>query len=298
MLTGVALVIVGVTCYAIMDGLGVFLSESQSIVQIVWARYMFALPVVLFVAARHGIVRTYASTRRPFIQVLMGLFPALASFSVAGGFGLLDLAELTAITFASPLLVVALSAPLLREHTTLHDWIGVIGGFVGILLVVRPGADALAWAAIFPLGCAFFFALYQISMRFVGREDDPVSTLAWSITTGLVVTIPLVFLDWRPASPGAWVAMIASGLVFGAAQFCLIAAFRRAAPALLTPFTYVQIVPAVLIGIAAFGNWPDLWTIVGTVLVIAAGIYVLDRRRRGPAPGQRSEVLGDELVGK
>jgi drug/metabolite transporter (DMT)-like permease len=274
MLTAVAFVVTGVTFYAIMDGAGVFLSGSQSIVQIVWARYAFAMPVVLVALARRGGMASLR-TRRPFVQALMGLFPMMASFSVAGGFGLLSLPELTALTFAAPLLVVALSAPLLREPTTRHDWIGVVLGFLGILVIVRPGAAALAWAAIFPLGCAFFFALYQIAMRFVGRHDDPVSTLAWSIGTGLIVTTPLVLLDWRPPSAAAWAIMALSGLVFGAAQFCLIQGFRRAPPARLTPFTYAQIIPATLIGIAVFGSWPDFWVIVGAAMVIGAGIYVL-----------------------
>jgi drug/metabolite transporter (DMT)-like permease len=278
-LAAVAFVVVGVTLYAVMDGAGIYLSDSQSIVQIVWARYAFALPVVLLALLRNGGGITLR-TRRPFTQVLMGLFPMIASFSVAGGFGLLSLPELTALTFAAPLLVVALSAPLLREPTTRHDWIGVIAGFIGILVVVRPGAAALAWAAVFPLGCAFFFALYQIAMRFVGRHDDPVSTLAWSIGTGLIVTTPLVLLDWHPPSPGAWMVMVLSGVVFGAAQFCLIQGFRRAPPARLTPFTYVQIIPATLIGIAVFGTWPDIWVVVGAAMVIGAGIYVLRGRSR------------------
>lgn len=278
-LAGVALVIAGVTFYAIMDGAGVFLADTQSVVQIVWARYMFALPVVLLALARHPAGRSLRS-RRPFTQAAVGLLPALASFSVAGGFGLLSLPELTALTFAAPLLVVTLSAPLLREPTTSHDWIGVVTGFIGILVVVRPGADALAWAAIFPLGCAFFFALYQIAMRFVGRHDDPVATLLWSIGTGLVVTTPLALLDWRPPGSAAWLAMVLSGLMFGAGQFCLIQGFRRAPPARLTPFTYTQILPATLIGVAVFGHWPDVWVILGGGMVIGAGIYVLRSRTR------------------
>ncbi|WP_027132647.1 DMT family transporter [Geminicoccus roseus] len=278
-LAAVAFVVAGVTLYAVMDGTGVFLSDTQSVVQIVWARYAFALPVVLAVLARDG-GGARLRTRRPFTQAAIGLFPVLASFSVAGGFGLLSLPELTALTFAAPLLVVALSVPLLRERTTRHDWIGVLVGFLGILVVVRPGADALAWAAVFPLGCAFFFALYQVAMRFVGRHDDPVATLAWSIGTGLVVTTPLVLLDWRPPSGAAWAAMILTGLVFGAAQYCLIQGFRRAPPARLTPFTYTQIIPATLIGIVLFGSWPDIWVILGAALVIGAGIYVLRNRTR------------------
>ncbi|WP_191060555.1 DMT family transporter [Geminicoccus harenae] len=280
-LGAVLFVIAGVTGYAAMDAAGIFLAQTQSVVQIVWARCVFALPVVLLILARQGGLARLG-TSRPLVQVVMGLFPVLASFSVAGGFGLLSLAELTALTFAAPLLVVALSAPLLRERTSRHDWIGVLLGFGGILVMVRPGTDAFTWAAIFPLGCALFFALYQIAVRFIGRHDDPVTTLAWSIGTGLVVTSALLPLDWRPASAEAWAAMALSGLLFGTSQFCLIQGFRRAAPASLTPFTYLQIIPATLIGIGLFGTWPDAWVVVGGVLVIGAGIYVLRGRATSP----------------
>ena len=99
--------------------------------------------------------------------------PVLASFAVVAGLALLPLAEVTALTFASPLLVVALSAPMLGERTSLHDWLGVIAGFLGILIIVRPGAGAIAWAALLPLACAAFFALFQLTTRLVGRSDHP-----------------------------------------------------------------------------------------------------------------------------
>jgi drug/metabolite transporter (DMT)-like permease len=204
--------------------------------------------------------------------------PMLASFSVVVGLGLLPLAEVTALTFASPFLVVALAGPLLRERTTLHDWIGVVLGFVGILVIIRPGSGAIAWAALFPLGCAFFFALFQLATRFVGRSDGPIATLAWTIAVGLVVTTPLLLLDWRPVDGAAWAVMAVSGLSFGAAQYLLIRAFRLAPAALLTPFTYAQIVPAVILGYLLFGAIPDMVAIAGTAIVIAAGLYVLNRR--------------------
>ena len=286
--TGVVFVLAGVTFYAIMDGIGVFLSATQNLQQIVWARYAFAVPVVLTVVAMSGGRRALRSSR-PFTQGLMGLLPMLASFSVAGGFGSMSLPELTALTFASPLLVVALSAPLLREHTTRHDWIGVTIGFIGILIVVRPGTGAIAWPAAFPLGCAFFFALYQIAMRFVGRMDDAVTTLVWTIGTGLLVTTPLVVTGWQPVEPSAWAAMVGSGLAFGGAQLCLIQGFRRAAPATLSPFTYAQILPATLIGVLAFGSRPDIWVFLGAAVIIASGIYIL-RNHRGAVPPKAPAV--------
>ena len=114
-------------------------------------------------------------------------------------------------------------------------------GFVGILVIVRPGFGAIAWAALFPLGCAACFALFQLTSRLVGRSDHPTATLAWTILVGLMVTTPLLAVDWRPLVPVAWALMVIAGVCFGISQYFLARAFRLAPAALLAPFTYTQI---------------------------------------------------------
>jgi drug/metabolite transporter (DMT)-like permease len=275
----VGLVVAGVTLFAVIDALGKLLSERQSVVQIVWARYAFALPVIL-AAVPYRSWSSLARVGRPGLQIARAMMPVLASFSVVVGLGLLPLAEVTALTFASPLVVVALSAPLLGERATIHDWIGVALGFLGILVIVRPGASAMAWAAIFPLGCAFFFALFQLTTRLVGRSDAPGATLAWSLVAGTLATTPFLLLDWRPVDATGWALMALSGLCFGGTQYLLIQAFRLAPAAILTPFTYAQIIPAVAFGYLLFGTVPDAWAAFGTVIIIAAGLYVLRRHSR------------------
>ena len=276
-LLGVVLVMAGVTLFAVVDAAGKLLSEQHSVVQIVWARYAFAVPVLL-ATTPPGLWRTLFRVQQPLVQAGRGLMPVLASFAVVMGLTLLPLAEVTALTFASPLVVVALAGPLLRERSSIHDWIGVIVGFIGILVIVRPGGDAVAWAAVFPLACAFCFALFQLATRLVGRHDQPTATLAWTIAVGLVVTTPLLLVDWRPVAAAEWSLMVLSGLAFGGAQLLLIRAFRLAPAAVLTPFTYAQIIPAVLLGLVLFGAVPGIWAGIGTAILIGAGIYVVRRR--------------------
>ena len=276
-LLGVILVMAGVTLFAVVDAAGKLLSEQHSVVQIVWARYAFAVPVLLATTPA-SLWRTLFRVQQPLVQAGRGLMPVLASFAVVMGLTLLPLAEVTALTFASPLVVVALAGPLLRERSSIHDWIGVIVGFIGILVIVRPGGDAVAWAAVFPLACAFCFALFQLATRLVGRHDQPTATLAWTIAVGLVVTTPLLLVDWRPVAAAAWALMVLSGLAFGGAQLLLIRAFRLAPAAVLTPFTYAQIIPAVLLGLVLFGAVPGIWAVIGTAILVGAGIYVVRRR--------------------
>jgi drug/metabolite transporter (DMT)-like permease len=280
-LTGVGLVVAAVTLFAVLDAAGKLLAEAHSVVQIVWARYAFAVPVLLAIVPAAA-WPTLLRVRRPALQAGRALMPMLASFAVVVGLRFLPLAEVTALTFASPLVVVTLAGPLLRERSSVHDWVGVVLGFLGILVIVRPGGSAVAWAAVFPLACAVCFALFQLATRLVGRHDEPTATLAWTIGVGLAVTTPLLLVDWRPVTWTAWGLMAVSGLSFGGAQLLLIRAFRLAPAAVLTPFTYAQIVPAVLLGLVLFGAVPDLWAAIGTGILIAAGIYVV-RRRVGTA---------------
>ena len=285
-----------------MDGLAKLLAGEYSVIQLVWARYAFAVPVILLSArpaAWPGLLRC----ERPALQAGRGLLPVLANVTAVVGLGLMPLADATAISFVSPLLVVAFSAPLLGERVSVHGWVGVACGFAGILVIVRPGAGAIAWAACFPLATAFLFALYQVLTRLVSRGDDPVVTLAWTVATGLVLTTPLLPPYWRPVSGSDWPLLGLSGLLFGAGQFLLIRAFATAPAAVLAPFTYVQIVAAVVFGMVVLGAVPDPWTVVGMAVVTLAGVYVLRRQaafepREGNQASEQYHQLLAEPEGK
>lgn len=267
-----------------MDGLGKLLAaDGFPVLQVVWARHAFAVPVILALVrptAWPGLLRS----RRPALQVVRGLLPLLASVTVVLGISLMPLADATAITFATPLLVVALSAPLLGERVPAHGWIGVACGFLGVLVIVRPGAGAIAWAALLPLTTAVLAAFYQLMTRLVSRDGDgPLVTLAWTVAVGLVLTTPLLPFTWRAPGGADWLVLALSGLLFGLGQHLLIRAFATAPAGVLAPFASFQIVAAVAFGALVFGDVPDVWTVVGTAVVIGAGVYVL--RRQAVADG-------------
>ena len=152
-------------------------------------------------------------------------------------------------------------------------------GFVGVLIVVRPGAGTIAWAALLPLATAFLFALYQVLTRLASRGDPPGTTLTWTILTGFLLSTPLLPLGWANGSVTAWLLLILSGLLYGTGQLLLIRALAAAPAGILTPFTYTQIVAAVLFGMLVLGEMPDPWTFVGTALIVLAGLYVVRRAR-------------------
>jgi drug/metabolite transporter (DMT)-like permease len=275
----ILLVALGVTLFGIIDGLAKLLAGDYSVVQIVWARYAFAVPVIL-AASRPAEWPALLGSARPWLQGIRSVLPLLANLAAVVGLLLIPLAEFTAISFAAPLLVVALSAPLLRERITVHSWIGVVLGFLGVLIIVRPGMGAIAWAALFPLALALFFALYQLMTPIVSRHDNPLVTLSWTIAAGIVFTTPALIFNWHPVAMTDWFLLMLSGLLFGMAHLLLTKAYAVAPASVLAPFIYVQILAAIVFGVMVFEDIPDVWTFAGTGLIVLAGIYVL---RRQPA---------------
>lgn len=277
-LLGITLLVISAAIFAVVDGLSKILADDQSVGQIVWARYALALPVLL-ATTRPANWLSLFRTKRPMLQIARGLTPLVISVTMVLGVRYLPLAEATVILFAGPLFVVALSVPLLGERASAATWIGVIVGFVAVVIVARPGLSDLSTYALFPLLGAVFFAILQLITRHLGAAGErPTTTLAWTLLVGGTAATPVAALTWAPITPTAWLVMIGLGLVFGLSQLLMIQALTHASAALLAPFNYVQIIAAVVFGAIVFGDVPDVWTFLGIALIIGAGVYVMRRR--------------------
>jgi drug/metabolite transporter (DMT)-like permease len=240
--TGATLPLVAaVSLFGVMDGLGEFLAADFPLPQLIWARFAFAIPIILATTAPGGWLKLL-HCERPLLQAARGVLPLLASLTVLVGLRFLDLADDTAITFAAPLFVVALSAPILRERVGATAWIGMGLGFLGVLLVARHGASSIAWAALLPMATAFLLGLYQVLTRLASRSDAPATTLAWTIVAGFALTTPFLTLGWSSGSLTSWLLLILSGLLFGAGHLLLIRAFA-AAPAWVAYKTAANLQP-------------------------------------------------------
>ncbi|HYE01147.1 MAG TPA: DMT family transporter [Alphaproteobacteria bacterium] len=270
---GALLVIAGYSLFAVMDGLSKLLAADYPVVQIVWARYVAFLVLVTAVLwPRYG--RSLIATRRPWAQFGRGLLPIAGSLMIVGAFRTVPLVEVTALMFLVPLFTVALAIPLLGERVSIGQWLALLVGFVGVLVVIRPGGVTFQWPMLLPLGTAFTFALYQIVTRQLGRTESMPSLLYAIAWVGAAVMSLIVPFAWvTPDLRGAGL-MALSGLVLGLGHLCIIAAFARGPAAGLAPFSYFQIVASTLIGVLVFGEVPDLWAVLGTALIIGAGIYV------------------------
>ncbi len=266
--------VLGASLFAGVDAISKILAETQSVGQIVWARYALALPVLFLTTFPADWPRLYV-TRRPAMQVLRGVTPLGISGTMVMAVHYLPLAEATVVLFAAPFLIVALSQPFLGEPIKPASWIGVAVGFAAVLLVARPGFGSVSSYALFPLAAAVLFAAYQLFTRRLGAAGErPSTTLAWTLTMGSLVATPVALLTWQPAAPRAWLLMVALGTVFGIAQSLIIRAYAHAPAGLLAPFSYAQVVAAAVVGTIVFDAIPDTWTVVGIAMIVAAGVYV------------------------
>ena len=207
-LRGIVLLVLSSSIFAGVDGISKLLADTQSVGQIVWARYALALPVLILTtrpADWAGLFRT----ARPGLQIAAWLSPLAISASMVMAVRYLPLAEATVILFAGPFLIVALSKPFLGETVRAASWIGVAIGFLAVLIVARPGFSTCRATRLFPLVAAIFFAVYQLITRRLGAAGErPNTTLAWTLAMGGLVATPIALFTWEPVTSTDWLLMI------------------------------------------------------------------------------------------
>ena len=276
-LCGILLLIASVTCFGIVDGISKMLIETQSFGQVVLARYALALPV-LMIATRPGKWKNLFATQLVGLQIIRGLIPVVIGGSMVFAVKYLPLAEATVILFAGPFLVLALSGWMLGERVSGTSWLGVAVGFLAVIIVARPGFSEPSKHTIFPAIAAVFYAGFQLLSRHLGAAGEaPTTTLAWTLVIGVIVGLPLAVANWVPQTLESWSLSFGLGVVFGLAQLWLAKAFAHAPANVLTPFSYFQILSAVVFGFLIFQDIPDYWTLTGIALIVGAGLYVFGR---------------------
>ena len=272
-LRGIAIMVTACLLFPVGDSIAKHLVGTYHVLMILWLKFLFQTASVVLVILLGQSPRAFLS-RRPGLQIGRGLAGIGSYGTFLFAISYIPLADALAIEFSSPMIVVALSAPLLGEKVGGRRWAVVLAGFAGTLLIVRPGLGVVHWAATLMLFAAFCVALMQLMSALLARVDHPMTSLFYLSVTGLVVTsLPVPFF-WEPLDPSAWALMVAVGAIAAFCHYLFVWAYQFAAASLLAPFLYAQIVGAVVIGILFFGDIPDGWTISGTVLVVASGLYL------------------------
>lgn len=278
-LKGIALMVVATFMFASHDAMSKYLSGFYPIILIVWARYLVHTLLMAGIFLPQSGLRVLR-TRRPLLQVLRALCLLGVSLLFTTGLMFMPLAEATSVIFLAPLLVTALSGPLLGERVSIGQWVAVSVGFMGVLIIVHPGGDLFTPAVLLPLSAALCFSLYQLLTRRLSTVDSATTS---NFLAGLVNTLvmsALVPFFWYVPSFQHGLMMLALGGLGMAAHLLLTHAFRHAAPALLAPFGYVQIVFAGLLGLLIFGHTPDLTTLAGILVICLSGLAAAWQNRR------------------
>ncbi|MDU9403992.1 DMT family transporter [Pseudomonas sp. zfem004] len=278
-LRGITLVVVATFLFAGHDALSKFLGGIYPIIMVVWARYLvhtLLMAGIFLPKAGMAVLRT----RRPLLQTLRALSLLSTSLLFTAGLQYLPLAEATSVNFLAPVLVTALSVPLLKERVTAGQWAAVVMGFVGVLVVVHPGGAMFTPAILFPLGSALGFCSYQLLTRVLAAHDSPTTSNFYAGLCNTLVLSALVPFFWQVPQWQHALLMLALGGCGMTAHLLLTQAFRYAAPALLAPFSYCQIVFAGLLGVVIFGQVPDGMSLVGISVICLSGLGAAWMQRR------------------
>ena len=283
LLGGIALLVAAVACFAVLDTTTKFISLSVPVLMALWFRYAFqAIATTVAVLPKRG--WSLFRTAHPRFQCLRGLL--LLTTSLLAFFSLkhMPVGEFTAIVMITPLVITLMASIKLRERVSVLRWALVLGGFVGTLIIIRPGGGNFNWGMLLPIGLVISNAWFQILTSRMTRTEDPFTMHFYTGWVGtLVVSLALPFVWTDLASWTLWAGMLLMGLMGTVGHFMMILAYARAPVSTLTPFLYAQIGFAMLGGWLAFSHIPDQTSLVGIGMIAvcgAAGAWLAVRESR------------------
>jgi len=260
----------------VMDGFAKYLSTDLPVLQITWARYFFTvaftLPVMFFFYRKQLVW-----SDKPKLQILRGLILLCANVCFFYAISVISLAKALTLAFIAPLLVTAFSPILLGEKVGFRRWTAVIIGFIGSLVVIRPGFLDINLASIAALGTGIMYGFYLIITRKLSTSDNPLLTLLITGLVGGVIASFIVPFIWVKPTLNQWSMMGAIGVFACIGHLFLILSLKYADASKLAPLGYTEIIPNVIIGYYFFGNFPDNWTFIGLSIIIISGIYISRR---------------------
>ncbi|MCG8689944.1 MAG: DMT family transporter [Minwuiales bacterium] len=284
-LRGILFMVLAVSLFPFLNSGVKYLAEDYGTAQIVWARYAghFLFMLVVFLPSNG---RSLFATSRPGLQIVRSILLFTSTVFYFTALAYVAIPTAASISFTGPLMVTALAVPLLGEYVGPRRWAAVLIGFVGALIIIRPGLGETHWATTLVLGSAASYALYQILTRKVAGHDNPSTTITYAAIVGVTVaSLGLPFVDLKmPANTIDWLVFASLGLTGGLGHWCVVKAFQYAPVPVVSPFGYGQLIGATILGYAIFGDFPDLWTWVGAAIIVGSGLYITYReavRKRG-----------------
>ena len=278
---GITLMVLTTFVFAVQDGLSRHLASEYNVLMVVMIRYWFFAAFVIAIAKRNaGGLRAAAKTSQPVLQTIRGLLLAAEICVMIAAFTILGLVESHAVFTCYPLLVAALSGPILGESVGWRRWLAIGVGFIGVFIILQPGMNVFDPAAVIPLVAAAMFAVYGLLTRYVGRKDKTATSFFWTGVTGSVAMTAAGIWFWEPMIPSHWIYMGLLCITGVTGHWLLIRCYEVAAASAVQPFAYLQLVFASIIGISIFGEDVRTNVAIGAMLIVAAGLFTFWRERQ------------------
>tara|TARA_Y100000590_G_scaffold193802_1_gene220248 strand:+ start:836 stop:1678 length:843 start_codon:yes stop_codon:yes gene_type:complete len=259
-----------------MDTIAKYLSSELSFFQITWARYFFTvfwtLPFMFFFFRKN-----LNWSENPKLQILRGLTLFFANICFFYSISVISMAKALTLAFVAPLVTTALSPVILGEKVGIRRWTAVIVGFIGSLVVIRPGFIEFNLATIAALGTGCLYGVYLIITRKLHTTDNPLLTLLITGIVGTTISTLLVPIVWINPSVSQWFLLGIMGIFACLGHLLLIYSLRYADASKLAPFGYFEIITTIILGYYFFGDFPNIWTFIGLFIIISSGIYIFNR---------------------
>ena len=282
---GILLMIATTFVFAMQDGISRHLASEYNTLMVVTVRYWFFAAFVMVIATRQaGGLRAAAATSQPFLQAFRGFLLAAEIVVAVYGFTLVGLVESHAAFACYPLIIAALSGPILGEKVGWRRWTAIGVGFIGVLIILQPGVGVFNPALIVPLISAAMFSVYGLLTRYVARRDRTATSFFWTGTVGAVFMTAIGLSYWEPMTPTDQTWMATLCLTGALGHYLLIRCYEVAEASAVQPFAYFQLVFASTLGLVLFNEVLRPNVVIGAGIIVAAGLFTLWRERRRKAP--------------
>ena len=260
----------------VMDAFAKFLSSSLDVLQITWGRFFFTA-VFTFLLMIIFYRKYLIWTNKPLLQIIRGLFLVFSTYLFFYSISVISLPKALTLAFVAPLFVAALSPFFLKEKVGIRRWTAVFIGFIGTLIVIRPGFLEYNLATFAALGTGFCYGFYLIITRKLSTSDNPLLTLLFTGVVGVIILSFFMPSVWINPTPNQWYLMAIIGLIASVAHFFIILSLKYADASKLAPLGYTEIITNVIISYYFFNELPDNWTYLGLFIIVLSGIYVSRR---------------------
>ena len=277
--TGIIFAILAYFSFSLLDTLQKTVVIYHSIFQILFLKYFFTLFLSVIESYRKKNINFF-KTKKPTLQITRSILSIIESGCFVLSFRYLSLADAHSIASLTPVIVVALSALILREKVNLKTWIAIFIGFVGVLIIMRPGLSIFDPMSLIPLTAAFFLSLYQIVTRKVSEYDSSETSLFYTSVVGIILMSFIIPFFWQPMQSFSYLLFLGVGIFFSVGIYFQIIALSFTKASIVQPFHYTLILWAIILGYVFYDDLPDLPTITGAIVITLSGIYVLNIRSK------------------